>query len=320
MLFYRRTSQLLEAREAIGCCSLTNMARAIIFFIWVSYSQGLQIDLSSQGLEVVPKNLNISVSSLILDNNILITVNSTSFGIYIYLKEITLRYCQTAYIKDGTFDNHEKLVIIRLDECKILQLPQSFGPSTSIIKTFSIYGGYRSNSIFKPPYFFAFLRLDILNFGGSNFQSFNASILPSNIKFFKLDFVKLASFPDFRYQQRLLSLSVMGNSISEIPLQHILTLLDLISFRLERDKIKSFPNISHMKSLKSLKIGNNDIPSFPREYIGELESPETFIGSHNLVQIMPNISYLSKLKKADFSHNLIRYVPASCLNAITMTS
>ena len=318
MLFCRWTSQPLEAKEAIRRCFLTTMAWTIIFLIWVSYSQGLKIDLSNQGLEVVPKNLNINVSSLILDSNILITVNSTSFDIYVYLKEVTLMNCQTAYIKDGTFDNHDKLVIIRLDRCKILQLPQSFGPSTSNIKTFSIYGEYDSNSIFKPPYFFAFLRLDTLNLGGRYFQSFNSSILPSNIKFFKLDFVNLASFPDFRNQQSLLSLSVMGNSISEIPEQHIVSLSELISLRLERDKIKSFPNISHMKKLKTLKIGNNEIPLFPREYVSELDSLETFIGSHNLVQIMPNISYLSKLKIADFSNNIIQYVPASCLNDIPM--
>ena len=154
MLFYRWTSQPLEAKEAIRRCFLTNMVWTIIFLIWVSYSQGLKIDLSNQGLEVVPKNLNINVSSLILDNNILTTVNSTSFDIYVYLKEVTLKHCPTAYIKDGTFDNHDNLVIIRLDRCKILQSLQSFGPSTSNMKTFSIYGGYDSNSIFKPPYFF----------------------------------------------------------------------------------------------------------------------------------------------------------------------
>ena len=311
MLLYRRTTvSQVNIRKS---CSLTNMAWTILFLIWTSYSEGLRIDISNQGLEVVPRNIDISVSALILDNNILTILNSISFDIYVYLTEITLNYCQTSYIEYGTFDNNDKLVTVILAHCNILQLPQSSGPSTPNIKVFNIYRGYGSTSMFKPPYFVAFTRLQKLNLGGRNFKSFNASILQSNIEGLKTDFIKLITFPDFRNQHKLLSLSLLGNYFSEIPQEHIVTLSGLLSLRVENAKIKIFPNLSHMKKLKNLKISNNNIPLFPREYIKELESLKTVFASYNLVQNMPNISYLPMLKSADFSNNLIRYVSASCL-------
>ena len=248
MLLYRGTA--VWQVKICKSCSLTNMAWTILFLIWTSYSAGLRIDVSNQGLEVVPRNIDISVSALILDNNILTILNSISLDIYVYLTEITLNYCQPSYIEDGTFDNNDKLVTIILAHCNILQLPQSFGPSTPNVKVFNIYGGYGSTSIFKPPppYFVAFTRLQKLSLGGRNFESFNASILPSNIKGLKIDFIKLVTFPDFRNQHRLLSLTELGNYFSEIPQEHIASLSGLLSLRVRNAKIKSFPNLSHEKA------------------------------------------------------------------------
>ena len=291
----------------------------MLFLIWIfGYSQSLKIDLSNRGLEVVPRNLDSSVSTLILDNNRLITLNYNSFDMYPHLRKISLRFCQTAYIEDGTFDNHDELVSISLDQCRIAQLPQSFGPSTTIMREFSIYNGFASTAIFKFPYFTAFLSLKMLTISGIKFKTFNTSILPPNIEILKLDFIRLVTFPYLNNQSRLNSLSIMGNSIALIPREHIISLSDLIKLRLDGNKIQSFPNVSHMKKLQSLKISNNDIPLFSREYVSELESLEYFMGSQNLLQAMPNISYLSKLKVADFSNNFIRYVQASCLNGISM--
>ena len=310
-IYYFADVQLPQGRVAILCSY--NMAWAAFLLIWTSYSQGVMIDISNQSLVVVPRNLNISVSALILDYNILITLNDTSFDIYVHLRTITLGFCQTTYIENGTFDNQDKLHTIVIDHCNIVQLPPSFGPSTTTLREFSIYNGYTTNSIFKLPYFSTFLGLNKLNIGGSDYQSFNTSVLPADIECVRVDFAQLLAFPDFQNQPKLDTLTVIGNSISIIPQENIDTLSELTVFQAERNKIRSFPNLSHMKKLRLLDIHENSIPLFPCEHIRELESLKTFIASNNLVQIMPNISYLLMLESADFSNNHIRYVPASCL-------
>ena len=320
MLLYRHKSDSKKGSNWT-LFTFTMMIWAALLFLWTSDSEGLKIDISNQSLEVVPRNLNNSVSTLILDHNVLITLNHNSFDTYVQLKRITLRHCQTIYIRNGTFDYQYNLRALCLDHCHIMQLPQIFGPSTNIITEFTIYGGYTSNSIFKFPYFSAFINLNKLVIGGRNYQSFNTNILPSTIKHFRVDFAELLTFPDFKNQSELDILTVRGNSISIIPQGHIDTLSELTLFRADRNKIRNFPNLSHMKKLRLLEIHKNDISLFPREHISELESLEKFIASNNLVKIMPNISYLPMLESADFSNNLIQHVPASCLYGLpTMQS
>ena len=297
----------------------TTMAwERILFLVWISYSQSLKIDRRSQGLEVVPRNLDTSVSDLMLNNNRFITLNYNSFDIYVHLTFINLRRCEIVYIEDGTFSNQDQLRTIFLDYNEIVQLPQSFGPSTPTIKFVSIYEGYKSRSLFRNPYFSEFTRLWRVEMGGKNLEPFDASILPFNIERCRLDLSQLVTFPDFRNQSKLTILTVIGNSISIIPQKYISTLSVLRSFRAERNNIKAIPNLSHMKLLLILELNDNDIISFPRANISGLVSLQRFEAANNLVNIMPNISYLTKLETVDFSNNLIRHVPASCLYDLSM--
>ena len=316
----RSTTKLLHRREEIGQFLLTIMTwKSISFLFWISYSQSLKIDRSNEGLEVVPRNLDTSVSELILSNNELITLNSNSFDLYVQLSEINLRSCKTTYIEDGTFDNQDKLITLLLDRCAIMQLPQSFGPSTTTLQHFQIYRGYKSSSIFKYPYFAAFISLYRLDLGaGKDLEPFNSSILPSNIIRFRMDYSRLLTFPYFKHQTKLIGLTVIGNSISMIPQEHISTLSVLLEFRAQQNDIQGIPDFSHMKLLRLLELNDNAITSFPHGHISGLVSLETLKAGDNLVQNMPNISYLPKLESADFSNNLIRYVPASCLYGLPM--
>ena len=292
--------------------------KLILFLIAAPYSQNLKIDRSNEGLMVVPRNLDTSVSILILAENVLEILSSNSFDIYVQLTQIDLRSCHTTHIEDGTFDNQAKLATILLDRCRIIQLPRSFGPSTATLQHFSIYWGYQSSTIFRLPYFSAFLSLSNIVMAGENLEPFDTSILPSNIEVCRLDYSQLVTFPDFSNQAQLGVLTVVGNSISIIPQEHISTLSVLLGFRAPRNIIKAIPSFSHMKLLFLLELDNNNITSFPRRLISGLVSLKTLKAGNNFIQNMPNISYLPKLVSADFSNNLIRHVPASCLYGLPM--
>ena len=300
-------------------CRTTMAWKLILFLIGMPYSHSLKIDRTNEGLDVVPRNLDVSVSILILAENILETLNSTSFDIYFQLTEINLRFCQTTYIEDGTFDNQHNLVTLHLGRCRIIQLPRSFGPSTATLMYFQMFRGYESSLIFRHPYFASFRNLYYLDIGaGKNLEPFNVSILPSNIARCRLDLSGLLTFPDFRNYSKLTLLTVMGNSISIIPQDHISTLTVLQSFRASQNIIKAIPNFSHMILLRFLNLNDNSITSFTHGHISGLVSLGTLKAGHNLIQNMPNISYLPRLESADFSNNLIRHVSASCLYGLPM--
>ena len=290
----------------------------VLCLIWASYSNSLKVDRANEGLDTVPKDMDTSVTYLILDKNNLTTLDSNSFDIYISLTRLSVRFCETTYILDGTFDKQYQLAIISLDRCKIIQLPQSFGPSTATLEEFSIFYGYGSASVFKYPYFASFVKLTRLVFGRKPLELFDARIVPRNMERLRLGFSKLITFPDFRNHTKLLILGTECNAFSAIPQAHINTLSALTQFKADRNNLQWFPNISHMKYLRLLNISYNYIPALPREHISGLASIQCLAASNNLVENMPNISYLSMLELADFSNNLIRNVPATCLCGLPM--
>ena len=201
-----------------------------------------------------------------------------------------------------------------LTRCQIIQLPSSFGPSTPNLRTFHIYAGFDTKSIFLFPYFAAFLNMQLLNIGGRKLEPLDLTILPRNMKKLRIDFAKLKSFPNFSKHVPYLSiLTINGNTISVIPQSHIANLSALTKFTAFLNHLHVFPNVSHMKSLHTLIVNYNYIPVFPHEHICGLVSLQLLDASHNLLHTMPNISYLPKLESVDLSNNHISYVPASCL-------
>ena len=299
--------------------SITNMTWEIVsFLMWTSYSESIKIDRTNEGLDTVPRNMDTDVTHLILDNNNLVTLNSNSFDVYVHLTMLSLRKCKTTYILDGTFDNQDSLSIIWLNRCNIIQLPLSFGPSTTTMEEFEMFDAVSLN-IFRHPYFAAFINLKRLVLTARPFlEPFNAAIVPLGMERLRLDYSKLYTFPDFRLHTRLNILTIVGNVISTIPQERLDTLLALTRFMASKNVLRHFPSLSHMKQLQFLEIWDNKIPSIPHENISGLQSLENLNASYNLLELMPNISYLTKLELTDFSNNLIQYIPASCLYGLPM--
>ena len=253
-----------------------------------------------------------------LDQNNLVTLDSSSFDIYVHLTRLSLTRCKTTYILDDTFDNHYDLAFIWLNRCNIIQLPLSFGPSTTTFQEFDIYGGANPD-VFRNPYFASFTNLKRLVFDGKgSMEPFDTGIVPVSMDRLRLDFAKLYTFPNFRLYTKLTILSVANYYLSTVPQEYIDTLLVVTHFKAYANILQGFPSLFHMKLLRLLEIYDNEISSIPRKHIDGLESLQRFRASNNLVEIMPNISSLPKLKIADFSNNLIWYVPASCLYGLPM--
>ena len=316
----KRESSVTEKRgHSWTSLSVTNMVwYTLLILMGTSYSEGLTVGRTNEGFDTVPRNIDIRVISFKLDGNNLETLNSNSFDVYILLGKLSLKKCKTTYILDGTFDNQENLAHLGLAYCNIIQLPLPFGPSTTKLQLFHIFGGVNSSVILRDPYFTAFKSLTRLLIGGNNLEPFNASIMSLSLEEFRADYSKLYTFPDFRHHTKLSRITVQHNIISTIPQTHIDTLSSLTQFEASENNLLVFPSFSHMKQLYLLEVYDNNISSITCEHIEGLESLQNFRASQNLIEIMPNISYLPKLELADFSNNLIRYVPGSCLYGLPM--
>ena len=150
-----------------------------------------------------------------------------------------------------------------LNRCNIIQLPLSFGPSTTKIQQFCLYDGANAAYSFRNPYFTEFTSLTRLVIGSSNLEPFDTSIVPLNMEMFRVDYSKSFTFPDVRRHTKLSTLTAVGNFISTIPQTHIDTLSALTKFRASRNNLKGFPIFSHMKELHHLEICYNNITTMP---------------------------------------------------------
>ena len=225
----KRESSVTEKRgHNWTSLSVTNMVwYTLLILMGTSYSEGLTVDRTNEGLDTIPRNIDIRVISLKLDGNNLVTLNSNSFDIYVLLEMLSLKKCETTYILDGTFDNQENLAHLWLAFGNIIQLPLSFGPSTTKLQLFHIFGGVNSSVILRDPYFTAFKSLTRLLISDNNLEPFNASIMPLSLEEFRADFSKSYTFPDIRCHTKLSRITVQHNIISTIPQTHIDTLSSL---------------------------------------------------------------------------------------------
>ena len=277
----------------------------------------LRLDQSYQKLETVPRNLTADVTELDLTGNGLKTLNGTSFEMYRMLTTITLDWCKTEMIEDGTFENQDRLVTLNLAYCNIVRLPQKFGPSIQTLVNWNMFAGYSSGGIFVYPYFTAFQSLRSLKLGGTDMRSFNASLLPTSLTSFKAKGSALRLFPNFSNIRNLRAIILFYNEIPCIPQDHIANLSSLTTIFLNNNRITEIPNFSHLKNLRGIYLFNNDITIIPTESIKGLQMLETFGFGENKINKMPNVSYLSRLKQIILHKNLIRYVPASCLYGLS---
>ena len=158
--------------------SVTNMVWYIVLLLMGrSYSESLKVDRTNEGIDTVPRNMDRSVTHWILDANNLVTLNSNSFDFYVLLEKLSLKKWKTTYILERTFDKQENLAYLWLTKCNIIQLLLSFGPSTTKLQLFHIFGGITTSVILRDPYFTAFNSWTRLVIGGNKFEPFSASIM-----------------------------------------------------------------------------------------------------------------------------------------------
>ena len=280
--------------------------------------RGLTIDLSEEELEMVPRDIDVNVTQLILDDNILITLDASSFDLYPQMTELSLKFCQTKYIKDGTFDNQNKLSSIDFKHCNIVQLPSSFGPSVTTLKCFGIQAGYGTTDIFAYPYFAAFQNLQDLDIGGSMLKHLDPAIypliLPNSLIQIFFYYGNLPSFPNIGYLvPQLQTLIVSNNDIPVIPQDSMANLIELRKFHAKENRLETIPNLSYLRKLRKFNIKDNCITQLSREHIKGLTGVVFFGANRNNIVPMPNVSGLKQIVALRLDDNLIRYVPASCL-------
>ena len=273
-------------------------------------------DQSKRQLTTVPSELPPNTTILKLTNNFLSVLDANSFRNYPNLKALYVGYNDIEVIEDGTFDQQNQLEKLDLTYNSIRQLPASFGPSTSKIETWEMYGGFTTIAIFQFPYFAAFTRLHRLELGGNSEMFEDCSILPISLDWFRGSDGILPTMPDLRYIPNIRYIFYYSSEMVHIPQQHIIANTKVKDLHLADNKLTSIPNFSHMSYLKRIRLYDNLLQEIPRDHISGLVRLELFLLGTNLLVTMPNVSYLARLELLDVSENNITVVPSSTLLGI----
>ena len=118
---------------------------------------GVTTDLRNRNPRTVPNNLSTELRNLELSENVLYILNVNSFPSYTKLIKLDVSRNGLEIIEDGTFDQQIQLTYLDFSFNNIRQLPSYFGPSVTQLESWHMYSGYKTTTIFIPPYFANFM-------------------------------------------------------------------------------------------------------------------------------------------------------------------
>ncbi len=304
------------------------------------------LDLSSQGLDAFPKNINRfrNLQILILsDNQISEIPDNLSKLRKLQILHIDHNNIESLYFNTGderNFENLEEvyagynplktipenlkeieLMMVSLAGCKYLDLNRVFTPLARILTLESL--DLSDLNLDTIPW-------EVTNLGG--LKSLNLSKNPAiawdtSLKFLSqnkkieeliLQDNKLTEVPEeFKLFQRLESVDLSNNDRLRLP-EVIKTLEDikfLSSLKLANCNISKLPkNIGNLKVLWQLDLSHNNIPFLPREFGGLVQLESLDLRYNDIQELPEDFAYLLSLEKLYLSHNPLEYIPEGVEN------
>ena len=201
------------------------------------------LDFSSSDLQQVPAAPEgMTVTTLNLKRNRIEELQQHAFRKYHSLTEIDLSFNDLRIIHDGVFDNITTLRKIPLKSNILIKLPESFGPSTTILDFIDLINAVANSRILSFPYFGAFIKLRALFIASVRNTNPNDSFYPPNIRLLGLNTGYMDAFPLLSSLTPLVAdVYIQNNKIKSIPHEAIIGLFNLRLAYFDIKKIKKLP-------------------------------------------------------------------------------
>ena len=276
------------------------------------------LDFSRSRLTGVPScPVNQSINSINLNNNNIEELFPHSFDNCGELTRISLDFNGLRNIHDGTFDNIYNLQLLTLNNNNIVQLPASFGPSSTKLNTILLIAALEDPRILIYPYFSAFTGLHTINIVCSSNENLNDSFYPPNVIWINAQFGTMDTFPHLSsLTPHIQILALPGHQLTIIPQEAVAGLFKLREIFLNKNEIRNFPNLSHCTGLTLLRFEHNQLSYIPRQHVEGLESILQIHFSNNGLVDMTDISHLNSLQKFFIGYNLITEIPTSFIEGL----
>ena len=216
-------------------------------FLFIDMHLALKVNREDEGLTLVPQDINVLVTHLILKDNEITRITNTSLSLYVELNYIDLTRNGLTYIEDGAFDSIGKLKKITATKNDIKQLPQSFGAATGSLEDIMFWAALH-DSITTKLNFTELTSLVNINIGSSDYNGvFNAALLPRNLEWICINMGKLRYFPDFAsYTPNIQSIILARNDITYIPEIAIVGLSALRKLGINENSLFTLPDLFHL--------------------------------------------------------------------------
>ena len=237
---------------------LENILRAVALYFVINMNMvmTLYIDRERHNLTSVPQDIDAFVTHLILRYNKIKRVTNMSFVMYTELQFIDLLKNGLRHIGEGTFHNNAKLEELNAMKNKIQYFPQSFGAAKWSLKRILLWASV--TGIIKQLNLTGLETLEKLDIGANNCKgSFNAALLPRNLRSIGIRFGRLQVFPDFISSTlNIQSIALEKNDIAYIAEEAVTGLAALTTLNLNRNKLHAVPDLYHLPITKLL-LGDN---------------------------------------------------------------
>ena len=217
------------------------------------------VDRSNRNLLEVPRNISLGVTTLILDDNMITSIDVGSFRNFSDLIKLTLRDNGLTHIGQGTFDHNCKLQLLFLDKNLIEKLPDSFGCSALSMSELSVWDALDPTKEHKYN-FTEFTNLLELFIGGNEISGqFDASLLPRNLELMSFNVNYITSIVNLaEAMPGVKKLKAISNRLWRLS-PDVANLIDLEILHLKGNDLTTLPDMLHMPRLWNIKVGLNPL-------------------------------------------------------------
>ena len=255
---YPLTERMLRMKSLITCIRFLILSQCIIGFLAVTVIR------DNANLTSVPQGINVAVTSLFLQHNTIVTIDSGSFPLYPRLEKLFMGHNPLEEIKSGTFDNNPELQSFTCDWCSLHIFPVDFGPASKSLRKLGLTFGIKNITAFSQMRVELFTSLRRLSLYGVKATDVDIIRFPISITHLIMQSMKLTTFPKLTSDlfPNLNSVRLKYNKFQEGS--NFLGMTKTVKFiYIESSNLHCADGLDLLPNLSNLDIRNNNLETIP---------------------------------------------------------
>ena len=230
------------------------------------------VERNHEGLTSVPRDINVEVTTLKLNENAITRLENNSFDYLVLLEELYMIRNGITFIESHALEKNVNLHFLDVYGHKLSVFPANLGSASHHIVTIDMQAIKNDMHSMESMQLRNFLRLRKIAVNNNNLQTGHITMqsLPSLEEMYASN-CNLHVFPNLSVVPTLKIVQLHYNHFRKIPAFAIQNLTRLHTFTFMGSHVTYLPNMSHLVSLKKLVINDNELVAIPDLYHLPLE-------------------------------------------------